>query len=194
MTTGTGPRIRRRGAELEDAILDATMAELQELGYAAMTVEGVARRAGAGKYSLYKRWPNKMALAMAAAYRFKDAEPPPSTGDLHDDLSAWLRQAADWMAGPMGEIFRGVLSESLASADQPGLGQLSRKRGREDLRQVLAAARERGESVLDDVSEARLEAPQAVLTVHFLRHGAPIPDDVILNIVDDVALPLFAKG
>ncbi len=188
-----GPRPRRRGAELEAAILDAVLEELRELGYAAMTVEGVARRAGAGKYSLYKRWPSKAALAVAAAYHLKHAGPSASTGQIREDLFLWLRRIADLMEGPMGEIFRGVLSESLASAGQPGFSLLSRKAGLEDLRHILATARERGVAIPEDLPDPRLEAPQALLTIHFLTHGTPIVDDTLRSIVDQVALPLFLR-
>ena len=49
-------RSRRRGAVLEEAILEATLAELVEVGYAQLRVERVAERAGASKASPYSRW------------------------------------------------------------------------------------------------------------------------------------------
>src|SRR5579875_3696618 len=57
---------RRRGAELEDAILSAAFAELVEVGYTAFSVEGVAARAGTGKASIYRRWPTKQHLVTDA--------------------------------------------------------------------------------------------------------------------------------
>ena len=59
MTTGTGDAQRKRGAALEDAILEAAYAELSEVGYSAFSVEGVAARARTGKASIYRRWPTK---------------------------------------------------------------------------------------------------------------------------------------
>ncbi|MDN5796066.1 MAG: TetR/AcrR family transcriptional regulator [Intrasporangium sp.] len=188
-----GPRPRRRGAALENAILDATVAELQEVGYAAMTVEGVARRAGAGKYSLYRRWPNKVALAIAAAYHLREEVPLPTTGDLRDDLVAWLRRSADEMQSPVGEIFRGVLSESLRSVEQPAPGLFTRRSGLTTLERILEEARQRGEPVPDDIPEQALLAPQALVRAHFLTQGGPISDSVIEAIVDDVARPLFTR-
>lgn len=186
-------RTRRRGAELEEAILDAAVEELRHLGYAGMTVEGVARRAGAGKYSLYKRWPSKAAIAVAAAYRLTHELPTTSTGSLRDDLFLWLRRTADLMDGPAGEIYRGVLAESLASASHSALGLLSRRRGRAELLSILEMARHRGDPVPANLPEPQLQAPQALLTVHFLTVGVPIDDDVLRGIVDDVALPLFRE-
>lgn len=188
------PRTRRRGAELEEAILDAALAEIREVGYALMTVEGVARRAGAGKYSLYKRWPTKVALAVAAAYRLNLLNSPSSTGDLREDLFLWLRRTADVMDGPAGQIYRGVLAEALAPTLHPALGPLSRKKGDAELRHILLAARNRGEPIPNDLPELVMQAPQALLRVHFLTHGTPIHDELLRGIVDEVALPLLVEA
>lgn len=59
---------RRRGAELEEAILQAAAEVLEESGVPALTMDEVARRAGTNKNALYRRWPNRVALG-AAAYR-----------------------------------------------------------------------------------------------------------------------------
>ena len=57
---------RRRGAALEDAILQAAYDELTEAGYTAFSVESVATRARTGKASIYRRWPTKPELVMDA--------------------------------------------------------------------------------------------------------------------------------
>ena len=72
---------RRRGAALERAILDATAAELGERGYAGLTMDRVAQRAGTNKNAIYRRWSNRAVLALAA-YRemAKEAHKAPQTG------------------------------------------------------------------------------------------------------------------
>ena len=50
----------------DEAILAATLAILQERGYQALTIEGVAAAAGVGRPTIYRRWPSKPALAVAA--------------------------------------------------------------------------------------------------------------------------------
>jgi len=57
---------RRRGKELEDALLHAAWAELQENGYAGFTLEAVAERAGTSRPVLYRRWAGKDELVGAA--------------------------------------------------------------------------------------------------------------------------------
>ncbi|HET6737281.1 MAG TPA: helix-turn-helix domain-containing protein, partial [Kribbella sp.] len=57
---------RRRGAALEEAILRAAVEELQEVGYRELTMDGVAARAGTSKNVIYRRWPSRAALCVAA--------------------------------------------------------------------------------------------------------------------------------
>src|SRR5262245_53637837 len=69
--TGPRPEQRRQGGRPRDErahqlILDATLELLWQIGYAAMTIEGVAAHAGVGKTTIYRRWPSKGALVVEA--------------------------------------------------------------------------------------------------------------------------------
>ena len=78
---------RRRGAVLEQAILDAAWAELAAVGYADLTMAGVAARAGAAKSVLYRRWPDKAELVRSVlAQRSPQLGEPKLTGDLRQDV------------------------------------------------------------------------------------------------------------
>lgn len=79
---------RPRNAEADKAILDAAMALLAEGGYAGLTIDGVAARAGVGRPTIYRRWPNKAALVIAALSRSTGLAPAPDTGTLEGDLLA----------------------------------------------------------------------------------------------------------
>jgi AcrR family transcriptional regulator len=61
-----GPPTRRRGSKLESALLQAAWDELTEVGYAALTMEGVAVRANTSRAVPYRRWPNRPELVVAA--------------------------------------------------------------------------------------------------------------------------------
>jgi AcrR family transcriptional regulator len=185
---------RRRGADLETAILEAAVHELHDVGFRTMTMESVARRAGASKVSIYSRWRTKSELAAAASYRLvAEQAPPAGTGTLRGDLIVWLRTAADQLAGPAGEAFRGIVSASLGSEDGVVLASLSRGRGARQLRRILQDAAGRGDDVVEDPTARQMLAPQAVLQMHFLTHGTPIDDAVVHSIVDEVALPLLRR-
>ena len=73
-------RSRRRGAALEHAVYAATLAELCDLGYGRLSMEGIAARARTGKAALYRRWPTKRALVLAAL-RHAMPEPPQPRAD-----------------------------------------------------------------------------------------------------------------
>ncbi|MFQ5416182.1 MAG: TetR/AcrR family transcriptional regulator [Myxococcota bacterium] len=81
---------RPRSEEAHQAILDATLELLVEVGFSALTVEGVANRAGVGKATIYRRWPSKLPLVVEAFGQlpgFEDVD----TGDLAEDLKKMLR-------------------------------------------------------------------------------------------------------
>jgi AcrR family transcriptional regulator len=79
---------RRRGKELEDAILDSTWQLLKECGYEKLTMDNIAENASTTKTVLYRRWSGKAEIIIAAAKqhlpKFKLIDP--NTGDLKKDL------------------------------------------------------------------------------------------------------------
>lgn len=86
-------RGRPRDPHIEEIVLKATLQELAEHGFDKMSIDGVAARTGVGKPSIYRRWPNKPALATAAITLLVAQEGPASTGDLVTDLSRQLLSA-----------------------------------------------------------------------------------------------------
>jgi AcrR family transcriptional regulator len=79
---------RPRNGRYDDVILDATMAILLEDGYQGLTIDGVAARAKVGRPTIYRRWPSKAALVVAALARSTGLTPAPDTGSLRADLLA----------------------------------------------------------------------------------------------------------
>src|SRR5262245_189106 len=88
----TAARRRRRGRDLEEAILEAAWEELVAVGYARLTVDGVAARARTSKAVLYRRWPNLPSLVLAAMRHHGPilSGPMPDTGSLRGDVLALL--------------------------------------------------------------------------------------------------------
>ena len=152
---------RPRSTRVDEAILDAARAELAERGYARMSVDAVAARAGVSKPTVYLRHPTKADLATAAIASMRAAARPAPTGDVRSDLIAHLRLLRAGLQRPFGMATLGtVLAEE---HETPELLALFRERlvapRRRELRAVLAAARERGELRADvdlDVAVAAL--------------------------------------
>jgi AcrR family transcriptional regulator len=86
------PDADRRSHRSHQAVLDATVELLEEVGYRHLTIEGVAKRAGVGKQTIYRWWHgSKAALVLEAFTRVSDERvDPPDTGDIRSDLLAIL--------------------------------------------------------------------------------------------------------
>jgi AcrR family transcriptional regulator len=185
-------KTRRRGVELEDALLLAASEELRAGGYAAFSMENVAVRAGTNKNALYRRWPNRAALALAAlrAHRLEDDQLP-NTGKLRSDVLVLLRGAnTRWTL--RGATLRAILAEV---SDDPEL--LARTREliiegvNETWLQVLGHAVARGE-VQPHVLHPRVASVALVLLRNefIVRGVSRVEDHVIVEICDQVYLPL----
>ncbi|MCQ4079051.1 TetR/AcrR family transcriptional regulator [Streptomyces sp. RB6PN25] len=184
---------RRRGEALEHAILTAVLEELAEVGYAGLTMERVAVRARTGKATLYRRWPGRAELVVdaCAAHRLSDADLP-DTGALRTDVIAALRQLSARLTTSHGDILRGLLTEIMHN---PEFARLVRERvhtaGPGPIHGLLQRAVRRGEIEPWVPASRRATVAVDLLRNHYLLHGAPIPEDVITEIVDDVYLPLL---
>jgi AcrR family transcriptional regulator len=185
---------RRRGAELEQAILRAAAEELRESGYPGMTMDRVAARAGTNKNAIYRRWPHRAALGIAAYRQLsEDRMPRPDTGTLRGDALEMLRRANETWSSPHGAILRGLLT---AAADEPELLTLLRERSGADTMDrawlaMLERAVHRGEAP-DAAAHHRVAiTPMMLLRAEYAVRGIPsVPDEVLVEIVDEVFLPL----
>jgi AcrR family transcriptional regulator len=186
-------RPRRRGHALDRAILEATLVEIDMSGYAALSMERVAERARASKASLYRRWPSKVELVLAAVYGLlPDPAAAADTGSLRGDLLALFRSAAGLLAGPAGTAIRGLISEALRDPELAAqLRRYTRGRSVAAMRDIVRQAMEGGELPPAMITARQLEAGLSVMRFHFLVHGGPVPDQVIVEIVDEVVLPLL---
>jgi AcrR family transcriptional regulator len=187
-------RPRRRGAALEQAILRAATEELTESGYAGLTMERVAERAGTNKNAIYRRWPNRAALGLAAYRELIGADrEPPDTGVLRSDVLELLRGANRHLSAPAtGRTLRSLLG---AAADDPELAAQLRDSaidaGSSRWLTVLGRAVARGEVPAEALHPRVATVAIVLLRNEYVTRGTTtVPDDVIVEIVDDVYLPL----
>lgn len=192
--SGGEGRSRRRGEELYAAIFEATLAELTEVGYARLAMERVAARAGAGKMSLYKRWPTRAELVVAALRHDRgEPDPVPDTGDLREDVLALLRRGAASLNGVFGVAARGLMAETLNEPTQTATVRATMFTSRDRvMREILDRAVARGDIAAEAVTPQTVSVATALVDHYFLTRGTPIPDEVLTGIVDGVLLPLLA--
>lgn len=189
-----GPSTRRRGATLEQAILQAAAEELRESGFAGMTMEKVAQRAATNKNTIYRRWPHRAALGVAA-YRYlaEGQLATPDTGTLRGDALQLLTWANATWSSPRGAILRELLA---AAGDDPQLLALLREQAGASAMDaawltVLSRAVARGEAPPEAVHPRVASLPMMLLRGEYAVRGVPsAPDTVLTEIVDEVFIPL----
>jgi AcrR family transcriptional regulator len=96
-------RLGGRSARVREAVVTATVAELQESGFDKLTVSAVAARAGVHETSIYRRWKTREGLAMEATFAmFASNIAVPDKGSLIEDLTALLATAGRYLESPLG--------------------------------------------------------------------------------------------
>jgi AcrR family transcriptional regulator len=191
---------RKRGVALEEAILEASYAELAASGYVGFTVEGVAARARTGKASIYRRWPTKQLLVLETLLMRLPA--PAECGivpDLPDDvttvdaLRGIARVIGGVLASPAGLAMRAIKCEAVAD---PQLARVIDERfqgpRRAALLDLLRRGVQRGEVRPEAVTPLIADVLPAVLTHRFIFQGDAVTEAVITEIVDEILVPLIS--
>ena len=192
----TETRTRRRGEQLEQAILEAAWAELAEVGYTALTIEAVAKRAGTSKPVIYRRWPSRAHLVISAWARQQPIRPViPNTGSLRADLVWLFTRVAERTAGMMTETIAGVMAEAFKHPEVQSL--LKERMDSAPLTTAIGTivdnAVQRGELRPVVLPKMASRLPLDLIRSEAIVCGTPIPDETIAAMVDDVYVPLL-KG
>ena len=183
---------RRRDESKDDAILQATRELLAERGFDGMTMDAVADRAGAGKATVYRRWPSKVQLTVDAIVCAPgtpmSADEIPDTGSLRSDLLAvrFGRKRSD-----DSELMSGVISAVKENPDVAAAFQQQFVRSRVSLmRGLLERAQARGELRDDNDLEIVAAVAPAMITYRKMVAGQRIDDEFVTQMIDSVILPL----
>lgn len=181
-----------RGAARENAILDAAIELIAEIGYERITVDAIAARAHASKATMYRRWAGKAELIADALRRQAQGDAPaiPDTGSLRSDLLVTVGQIAETFVGKSGPSLIGLLE---AVRDDGMLRELIghqvRGRSHEVGRTICARALERGENI-------HVARAETVLDIAFSQvfsdtlFGGGIPESATQErLVDEILLP-----
>lgn len=185
---------RRRGPELDEAILDAAWAEMTDCGYAGLTLESVARRAGTSRPVLHRRWPSRMQLAAGALARYIALNPVeiPDLGSVSAELSLLLRELSS-RARP--DVLRLLFDIGTDLADaRSNLANLRAEVANDRLlRDVLERGVARGEIDPDRLTPRMVALPTDLVRHEMLMTLAPLTDDAIREIVEEIFLPLVRR-
>jgi AcrR family transcriptional regulator len=139
---------RPRSARAHVAILEATLELLAERGLVALTMEGVAARAGVGKATVYRRWTSKSALVQEAITRIGTGDLPlPDTGSVRGDVVAMMSARRESASATRAGFFIPRLAAEAAGDPELGplLDEVLVQPGRRIMRLILERGIERGE-------------------------------------------------
>lgn len=160
----------RRNPDTESAILDAAAELLAEEGIAGLRMEAVAKRARAGKATLYRWWPTRGALLLAVYRRMKTEDLYPDTGSLEGDIAGVLQLVLGHWQNGTGAVFRSIIAAAQAEPDvATALGAFRQER-KAALVGVIARAERRGELAAGLAPERLAEAVIATLWFKLLSH------------------------
>ena len=188
MATTKTRRPGGRSARVRAAAIEATLAELADKGYSALSLEGVALRAGVHKTTLYRRWGTREELVLDAMLaRAGEHISVPDTGSLRQDLLELARTAAANAASPeVAAMARAVVAESprdgrLATANRRFWSE------RLEFDQVIVErAIARGEATAGTDPRRTIEAVLGPIHLRLLLTGEPIDRSFLEGIVDVV--------
>ena len=197
--TGPATETRRpgrpRSEQAEQAIIEATLDLFAERGFEGVCVEAVAARAGVGKATIYRRWPNKEELLLAAFGSLKSPFPEPKGVSVRDDLLAMVEVMCADKADPRkarryalllgdGDKYPRLMARYKETVVQPR---------RDAMRAVIRRGIETGELRPDtDVEIAMLSLTGAIMSQEKSQDGT-LDGDFAARLVDGLLLGLSAR-
>jgi AcrR family transcriptional regulator len=121
----SGRRPVGRGQKVRKAVLAATLLELADRGYAGLSIEDVARRAGVNKTTVYRRWGDRQSLVIDTLTDEMAVVTIPDTGTIEGDLRAWALALIRALTSPVGQAM--VNTMLIGGADIPEVADAKRR-------------------------------------------------------------------
>jgi AcrR family transcriptional regulator len=188
----SGPRAEAR----EQAILDAALELLMEVGYDRFSMDALAERAKAGKATIYRHWSGKAQVVTEAVRRLKMdvLAAPVDTGSLRGDLLGELTQMCTSMTTEDAAIVAGVMCAMRTDAELAHLVRtqiIESKRGK--FQGIVERAVRRGELPEGSTADLVDEVMPAMLMHRLVIQGEPLDEAFAVHMVDDIVLPLIHR-
>lgn len=197
-----GPRAKgrapdRRSDRARVAVLHAADDLLVERGYAGVTIEGIAARAGVAKQTIYRWWPSKFEILMETF--LEDAAGAleiPDTGTVDGDLREHLRRLADFLtAEPAGRVMLALIGQA---QHDPDVARAFQRRFLDERRVLDQSILERGAARGDLRSDTDLglviDMTYGPVYHRVLLTGLPVDDQFIDGLVSYVMAAVAAPG
>jgi AcrR family transcriptional regulator len=175
---------RPRSEEAHQAILDATLELLAEMGFSALTVEGVASRAGVGKATIYRRWASKLPLVVEAFGQLPALEDV-DTGSVERDLKTMLRAYLElFIKTPLATVLPSLAGERAHDPELAKILDPVMRGRRQPLIRALQRGVARGELARDVDLDLAADLVVGPIPVRLFFSGRPLHPDMIDPIVE----------
>jgi AcrR family transcriptional regulator len=186
---------RPRDESARQRILDAALELLQEESFPQVTVESIASRAGVGKATVYRWWPNKAAVMIEAFREAVGPEVPfPDSGCLEDDIRLQMQKFTRMLLGPRGRMLAGFVAAAQSDADMAAaLSDSWIKPRRAEAKEALRRKRRWKEFHTDLDPELVLDILYAPLYYRVMT-GLPLTIEYTESLVDLVMKALSRKA
>jgi AcrR family transcriptional regulator len=182
---------RPRDDAREQAILDAAIELVAEVGYDRLTMDGVAARARASKATIYRRWPGKAELVVdALKRRVPHPFEIPDLGSLEAELEDVMRQVCMHIDGLDGNLLCGLAGACHDDAELASCFKQMMNEKQSPIESVVARAVARGELPPGSAHQLIDEVIPAVAVMHSLQ-AEPFDEAFVAHLVYDIALPLL---
>ncbi|MGW4096711.1 TetR/AcrR family transcriptional regulator [Mycobacterium sp. NPDC004974] len=188
------PAAASQWTEREAELLAVTLRLLQQHGYDRLTVEAVATEAKSSKATIYRRWPSKADLVLAAFIEGTRVQlVPPCTGSLRTDLLSIGTSVCE-QAREHGSTMSAIMSEVAHSPELSAALQNQFVVQRKKLMaEVLADAVDRGEIEAEAIHDELWDVMPGYLVFRSLIPGRPPTEATVRALVDDVLMPSLTR-
>lgn len=172
-------RGRPRSVEVDERIIDAAIEELGDLGFARLTMDGVARRAGVARTTIYRRWPSKLDLVADAISTLSMRVEIELTGDTARDLEALLDAAVDALVvKPGGRALVAVVTDGVHNPPLASAFRAHNDHHEAVVRTILEHGIATGQVRADIDVDIVIDQLGGMIPYRMIVTGKPVPTDL----------------
>ncbi|HEY4212675.1 MAG TPA: TetR/AcrR family transcriptional regulator [Steroidobacteraceae bacterium] len=176
---------RPRDEQIDADVVSAVLSVLRSKGYRAVTIDGIARKVGRARTSIYRRWPSKRHLVAYAVVTELGENPAADTGSLRKDLEGAVGTLMTGFAGPLGQALAGLVADMAQDSElADSIREEVLAARRRSMRDAFTRAITRGEVRADVNAELVLDMLTGPFYFRVLFGHAPITRRMVTEIVE----------
>jgi AcrR family transcriptional regulator len=177
-----------------ESVLTTALEELARVGYSGLSIDLVARKAGVNKTTVYRRWPTKTSLVVAAITGALVFEAAPAQATLRDDLLTLAHRLNAWVKTPVGTAILRTLAVELHRPEVHAMSRAAKLNVRADWIAAVRRAIARGEVPSGTDADLIFELMTGAINEPFVRVTHVVDERFIEGMVDLVLAGAIHSG